>query len=120
MNTSPQETGKRPVIISIICVLGLLGGILSLAGILIPAARAMLVESYGVLFVALTAVVSILTFASLLGFWKMKKWGLYVYIAATLLGIAGGVYLGLPFNILSYVVPAAIILIGFLYFKRLK
>ncbi|MDQ1299709.1 MAG: hypothetical protein QG636_377 [Patescibacteria group bacterium] len=120
MNTSPSETGKRPVIISIICVVGFLGGILSLAGIIIPASRAMLVESYGMSFVILTAVLTILTFASLIGFWKMKKWGLYTYIVATVLGMVGGLYLGLPFNVLSYIVPTAIVVTGLFYFKRFR
>ncbi len=49
----------------------------------------------------------------LVGFWKMKKWGVYTYSIAYLVTLLQGMIYKVPFN-LGYVVPLFFIFVGYI------
>jgi uncharacterized membrane protein (DUF2068 family) len=76
----PQEK-ERPLLISILCCLGFLGVISSPLTITKPWVRAV-GRGYQVYLVAHYAVM----LAAFIGMWKMKRWGVYLFILAATVG----------------------------------
>jgi len=76
---SDAET-KRPLLITIICVLGILGAVGSLLVLLSDQAKE--VGEWYPPFLAFTSTVGAICF---IGFWKMKRWAVYLYVGLVLL-----------------------------------
>jgi hypothetical protein len=64
------------------------------------------------LFLALAAI-------GCVGYWKMRRWGVYAYTAMLVLSTTYEVATVVPFGI-AYVTPVAICAIGWFYFGRMK
>jgi hypothetical protein len=102
---SKTTTVKRPAIITIICILGFLGALMMLLTLLNPSARTQMIQETGVI--------------GLVGYWKMKRWGLYLYTVMAIISIGGGFLLNLKTGLFSYLVPIIVIGIGLIYFERM-
>src|SRR5436190_5232795 len=93
---------RRPVFITIICVLQMLG---------IVAIPFLFINNYmgpykdQMLYIILTAAGSL---AVVYGLWNMKKWAVYLYIGLEVIHRSYAVYLG-TFNPLNLIVPIIII-----------
>lgn len=80
---SAAKSAKRPIVITVICVLALLGSLLNIPMIFSESASS--IASWYPVYLAAT---SVLTLVCVAGLWKMKKWAAYLYIAGQLAGIA--------------------------------
>jgi len=113
------QKSKRPIIITIFCIIGFIGIPITLLGLLIPASRDLIIQQYGFSFVPITIFTTLLGLAGLIGYWMMRKWGLYAYTSMAILSIGYGFIIGIPFN-LGYIMPIIMVIIGFFYFKQMS
>ncbi len=74
MTNEITEKSKRPTAITIICVLGFIGALLS-----IPVIIASFLFSFG--YALFLGALTIGGFVCMVGLWKMKKWAAYGYTA---------------------------------------
>lgn len=56
---------------------------------------------------------------SLIGYWRMKRWGVYVYIGMFVSGNVVGLIMDIPFTIIGVIVPLAISILGILNLKKM-
>ncbi len=108
---------QRPRIITIACIVGFVVFGLSLFGL--PTMYTMLTAAYGDWYGPIWLLSLGLTFASLIGYWRMKRWGVLLYVGAFIVGTAVGILLGLPFTIPGVIVPALISALGLAYLRRM-
>jgi len=103
MNDTPGKT-KRPVSITVICVVGFIGAIITIP--LIFSAMAQQVGAWYPPYLAFSAVVGL---GCMFGLWMMKKWAAYTYTALVALNqvvlLAMGVW-----NIWALVIPVIVII----------
>jgi hypothetical protein len=109
---------KRPTIITVFCVIGFIGVPFVFGGLLIPSARELLIQQYGFSFVPITVLSSLLGLIGLIGYWKMRKWGVYFYSAMAIISIGYGLIVGIP-GILGYILPLVILGLGFANLKKM-
>lgn len=68
-------TRKRPVLISIVCILGYIAVIGYFIGVFAPN-----IKKLGALYPALLGLIVAANFISVIGVWNMKRWGVNLYI----------------------------------------
>lgn len=105
---------KRPPLMTFFCMLGFLGCGLSIYSIFF--------RNYGFvsspLFAFCLFAVIVTQFISMVGLWKMKRWGVYLYIISTLvqLTLFATLYMLVPIFLL---VPVLFIIAALVYFKKM-
>ena len=109
---------NRPLAITVICIIGFLGFGLSL--FTMPALYGTLTATYGAWYGPFWVASLALTLVSLIGYWLMKKWGVFLYIGTFIAGTAVGVLQGIPFTPLGLVVPLLISALGLVYLRRMR
>jgi hypothetical protein len=72
---------KRPVAITLICILGFAVSVIGFPGIFSP-----FVKKKGDWFPAISGLITALEFIAVVGTWYMKKWGGYLYLVSALAG----------------------------------
>ena len=114
-----SPTAKRPKIITVFCIIGFIGAPFVFEGLLIPSARELLIQQYGIFFVPITLLSSLLGLIGLIGYWKMRKWGVYFYTAMAVISIGYGLIVGIS-GILGYILPLVILGAGFTNLKKMS
>jgi hypothetical protein len=113
MNDSPPALQQRPPVITIICILGFIGVLFVL-----PKVFSSLARDVGAWYPPYLAFIGIVGLICNIGFWQMKKWGFYGYIAFVaanqVIMLSTGTWL--PMALIS---PAIIIAILAYYFNRM-
>lgn len=112
-------TVKRPAIITITCILGFLGALMMLLTLLNPSARTQMIQEEGVIIIPFLMSIFIFWVAGMIGYWKMKRWGVYLYIVMAVISIGGGFLFNLQTGTFSYLMPIIVIGIGLIYLKRM-
>lgn len=114
--SSPTKC-RRPVLITILCILVIGATVISFP---LLAYRASLVaERLGVGYAIELALSLHATVISMVGYWKMKRWGVYLYSAAFVLGNAWGLVNEATFTIAGVITPLGIIALGLCYVRRM-
>jgi hypothetical protein len=108
---------QRPMIITISCTIGFV--VFGLSTLTIPSMYGMITAAYGDWYGPVWLLFLGLTLASLIGYWRMKRWGVFLYVGAFIVGTAAGILLGLPFTIPGVIVPALISALGLAYLRRM-
>ena len=108
----------RPVPITIICIIGIAIVLLSLPSF--PRMARILKEVYGDLYVLFWVTSLFITVTSLIGYWLMRRWGVYLYAATFVIGTAYGLVAGIPFTLGGVLVPIGISAIGIAYIRRMR
>jgi hypothetical protein len=109
----------RPAAITIICILGFLGALMMLLTLLNPSARTEMIQETGLIIIPFLMSIFIFWVAGLIGYWKMKRWGLYLYTVMAVISIGAGFLFNLQTGTISYLMPIIVIGIGLIYFKRM-
>lgn len=118
MQDYPPVRHHRPLLITILCIVVISVTVISFPLMLYRAS--IMAERLGVGY-AISLSLSIHAMViSMVGYWKMRRWGVYLYLAAFVLGTIWGLVQGLPFTIASVVVPLGVIALGFSYLRRMK
>ena len=121
---------KRPILISILCMVVFVMFALNL--VLLPATAGDLAEAYGIGYVLFWITCEVVTLISTIGYWRMRRWGVYLYVAAFVIGVPIRFILGksdaqlelafadsFSFTVGGLLVPLLVILVSFLCFKRM-
>lgn len=99
----PAESEKRPTSITVICVIGFVGALISLPLIFSPIA-----QQIGSWYPPYLAIASVAGLVCMAGLWKMKKWAAYAYTGLVALNqvvlLAMGVW-----NFIALLIPAVVI-----------
>lgn len=66
---------KRPLILSIICVIGFLWVVITFPGVFSPS-----IKKLGVFMPAIYGLIVAATFISFIGVWHLKRWGMELYV----------------------------------------
>ncbi|RIK34798.1 MAG: hypothetical protein DCC55_32315 [Chloroflexi bacterium] len=111
-------TQDRPLSITIVCIIGFVAFGLSVFSV--PMMYGTITAAYGVWFGPIWLVSLAVTLASLIGYWQMKKWGVYLYLAAFISGTVMGILFGLPFTVVGVVAPLLISALGLAYLRRME
>ena len=72
-----MRTIKRPVVVSIVCIIGFIQVVFSFPGVFSPS-----VKRLGDFYPALYGIVITLNFIAYIGTWHMKRWGVILLISA--------------------------------------
>lgn len=114
MPSAPAEKAKRPIAITIICVLGFIGAAVSVPLIFSATAR-----SIGAWYPPYLAVCSIAGLACMVGLWLMKKWSVFAY--AGLLAINQVVLMAMGvWNIFALVIPLIVVVVAFMNLSKMS
>jgi hypothetical protein len=106
---------KRPVIISIVCVIGWLMVVSSFIYAFSPN-----VKKIGEFYPAIYSFVVCLQFISFVGIWYMKKWGLHLFIASFFLKNILLVFMNTFFyGDITFLIGIIFIIILLFYYKRM-
>ncbi len=116
-STALNATGRRPVVITVFCILGM--GIMLLSLLAAPQMVKLLKESIGPWYVPIWIASVVITIVSLIGYWLMRRWGVYLYTATFIAGTVFGLIFGIPFSVPGLLVPFVVIALGFSYFRRM-
>ena len=109
-----DSTVRRPLPLTIVAIL------IAVSFVSLPFVALQLVSVFLERYVAMWFASLIATAALAISFWRMERWGLYVYSGMFVVGTIVGLLTGLPFTVLGVVVPATIIAVGFVYFPKLR
>ncbi|VAW95911.1 hypothetical protein MNBD_GAMMA21-1580 [hydrothermal vent metagenome] len=112
--TGDNEIHKRPIIITIICIIGFIGGLVS-----VPLIFSDIASSIGSWYPPYLGLSVIIGFACFVGFWQMRKIAAYTY--AGFVGINQVVMLSMGvWNIGALLIPGIIVIITFSYLKKMR
>ncbi|HOY48919.1 MAG TPA: hypothetical protein PL185_03070 [Flavobacteriales bacterium] len=100
------NTQERPVIITVICILGFLG-----AAITIPLIFSELAKSVATWYPFYLAFAATIGLICMLGLWKMKKWAALLYTAFVAMNQLLLYTLG-AWTLFSFIVPAVVVAIA--------
>jgi len=111
---SDTQTSQRPVAITVICILGFIGAALS-----IPVVFSNTAASIAPWYPAVLGLSAAVGLVCMIGLWKMKKWGVFLYTAMAFVIqiVLFSTHLWTP---VSLIFPAIIIAIGFAYLSRMS
>jgi hypothetical protein len=102
MNEKTEET-KRPTSITVICIIGFIGALLTVPLIFSPLAQQ--VGAWYPPYLGFSAVIGL---ACMIGLWMMKKWSAYAYTGLVALNQVVMLAMGV-WNILALLIPAVVI-----------
>jgi len=105
---------KRPVAITVICIIGFIGVFAAL-----PLIFSEVAKSIGDWYPPYLAFSTVAGLTCMIGMWMMKKWGIVAYTALT--GLNQIVLLVMSvWNMYALIIPGIVIVIGFSQFEKMK
>jgi hypothetical protein len=119
MSQAPQaqvamDPHQRPIAITIICILGFVGAVLT-----IPLFFMDVMRTLPLWYPALLGVGALIGLACMIGLWMMRKWAVYTYTAFAAINQVILIATGL-WNPIALIVPAIIIVVMFVYLSRMR
>ncbi len=104
---------KRPTIITILCIIGFIGAAFAIPIVFSPLAKQ--IAPWYPPYVGAGVLIGVI---ALIGLWKMKRWGIYLYTGyffiTSIVLIASGLW-----SMTSAIVPLLVIIIGFSQYKKM-
>ena len=113
-NIQPAPVGRRPVVITIVCGVFLVGVLASAAIVFSDAARRI-----GAWYPPYLAVCALVGFISMIGLWMMRRWAVHLYTAVFLINQAVLV-ITKTWNVLALVLPGVVIAVMLVYVRRMR
>lgn len=115
MSEAPsQPANKRPVIITVICIIGFIGALFSFP--LVFSSYASAIGPWYPPFLGLASIVGIIAF---IGVWRMRLWGLYLYSAMFIVSQIVLIVMHL-WSLPAIILPIVVVIIGFSCRSRLQ
>ncbi len=107
---------KRPVIISIVCIMGFIGSLFSFLWVFSP-----FIKNLGDWYPALFGIINTCGFVAYIGVWHMKRWGIHLYAVAFFSRTS--IYILIDdmgtFTIIGIIVSVIFITVMSLFYKRM-
>jgi len=121
MMKASLKPAKRPFPVTIACVVALAGMVPTLLALnILPRLIHLFIEMYGAWYALFWCAGKIVYLVCLAGYWRMRRWGVYLFIALTILKAAAYLAAGIPFTPVEILITAMLILPGLIYLKRMK
>jgi len=119
MSQAPQaqlaiDPHKRPIAITIICIIGFIGAALTLPLFFLDVMSTL--PPWYPAFLGLGAVVGL---ACMIGLWMMQKWAVYTYTAFAVINQVILIATGL-WNPIALIIPAIVVVVMFVYLSRMR
>lgn len=108
-----RQTIKRPVILTIICILGILGSLVGFIYVFSPYVR-----KIGDWVPAIYGIIIAIKFISLVGVWHMKKWGVHLFLCSFFSDIIFAM-LSSGINYFALVFSIIFIIFFLIYYRRM-
>lgn len=123
--TPTKNLSKRPLIITFYCILNVIIAIPALffiifLVIIFPDFVLEFSQTHGKIFFFNLLAISILLLVTTVGLWRMKKWGLYLYLLSMVIGILINIITKINYNIVGYITTTITLIIFFYNFKKFK
>ena len=115
-----QTAQKVPWIFKVFYVIGIVAAVVLITGSLVGYSE--LTAKYGVVYIVVLMVSAVAQIAALVGYFLMRRWGVYLYVSAAIVSFATNVLSGKPIfdNPTGIIFPLFIIFIGIAYLKRMR
>jgi hypothetical protein len=108
------DAGKRPVPITIVCIIGFIGVIATVPLMLSDAA-----SSIAPWYPPALGVSALIGLTCMIGLWMMRKWAVYAYTA--FFAITQGILIATGlWSVSALVLPAVVIVVMFVYLSRMR
>jgi hypothetical protein len=107
----------RPILITLCCLVGFAG--LPVAAYFVIANRQAIIAFNGWSFIFALTIFGAIGLAGLIGYWLMRRWGLYLYATMTALSLLYAIASG-SFSLTGSLSSIVITAIGCVYFTRMK
>jgi len=120
------ENIDRPIIITLVCIMVFMWFVLVCYNLLSPTYRSGWIEDYGILYTSIYALSAILALIGIIGYWKMQRWGIYIYLLSNILDRLARFLLNVnvDYGLLppsQYLLPMLIIIItGIIFYKKME
>ena len=105
---------RRPVAITIICVIGFLGVLIVVPILFVPQTAA--IAPWYPTVLGLSAVIGLV---SMIGLWRMRRWAVYLYTTITVLNQVLLLATGL-WNPFALIIPGVVVAVMFAYVSRMR
>jgi hypothetical protein len=116
-----KNLGKRPIIISIICICAAFFVVVTAIALVFSSGARSYV--FANMLMAPSNYVGLLSafinLIALIGYWKMRKWGVYLYAVGIVVSVLFGL-IDKSFSFGSLILSIVVVGIGLLYFKRMS
>ena len=107
-------SSKRPASITIICIIGFIGLLITIPMVFSDAAKSL--GDWYPPYLAFSALVGL---ACMIGLWMMKRWSVIIYTIFTAINQVALFIMGF-WNIFAIIIPAIVVLIGILKYKEME
>lgn len=119
MSQAPQaqvaiDPHKRPIAITIICIIGFLG-----AAATLPMFFTDVMRTLPPWYPVFLGVGSVIGLACMVGLWMMQKWAVYTYTAFMVINQVILIATGL-WNPFALIIPAIVVVVMFIYLSRMR
>lgn len=114
MSAPAAEKAKRPIAITIICVVGFIGAVLAIPLVFTPTARGI-----GPWYPPFLALCSAAGLACMAGLWLMKRWAVFLYTGMTAVNQVILVAMGL-WQPIALVLPLIVIVLAFINLSKMS
>ena len=115
MSEAPsQPANKRPVIVTVICIIGFIGALFTIP--LLFSSVASQIGAWYPPYLGISALVGIISFV---GFWLMRLWGLYLYTSMFILNQIVLIVMHV-WSPIAIILPLVILVIGFCFRSRMS
>jgi hypothetical protein len=104
---------KRPVLLTIVCILGFIWIVFSFVGVFNPSLKKM-----GDWYPAIFGLIVACTFISYIGVWHMKRWGVQLFAIAFFVKQAALILIG-DLGIVGIILSVAMLVIMICFYRRM-
>jgi hypothetical protein len=109
-----KEAVKRPVLITVICVIGFLG-----AAVTVPVLFSDPAKNIGAWYPPFLALSALIGLACMIGMWLMKKWGVLGYAGFVLINQVVMLVMNL-WTLPALIIPLVIVALAFTQFQKME
>lgn len=117
------EKPKRPIVISVICIINFISLPFYFGMLMNPETKAMLEKDYGSAYVPTAFVLAAFSAVALMGLWRMKRWGVCIFTAAGIVGLLYDFFYvaadKTPANLLGYLFEIVFMAVIIAYYKKM-
>lgn len=108
---------RQPWLITILCIIGWLGVLAATVRIVIQWDT---LRTLPTIHVVGAPVALAVTAVALLGYWRMRRWGLWLILTGLVARAATGLTGALPIRPADLAWPGLILIVGLIYYRRLR
>jgi hypothetical protein len=107
-------TVPRPTAITVICIIGFIGGLFTIPLVFTDIAR-----NIGAWYPPYLAFSAVVGFVCMVGLWKMRRWAVFTYTGFFILNQLVMLMMGV-WNVFALLLPGIVIVIAFTYLSKMR